>query len=545
MKLTKKIFADKKFLMCFSAVFLTALFLRFYKLSSVPFGAHRDEIINVYVGRFILQNGVDLYNNFFPLFYFDKFGDFPPILPMYVMGVSTFIFGVNEFAMRAPAALIGALTIIPVYFLSYLLFQRKYPALLSAFFMAILPWHTVLSRMSGEGILAVAAFALGLVFLLRGVFLNRKKELLVALPLLLLTYFLYPSFRILVPLAVFPLLMLSKTRLYILGILIITVLVTLSISSTDWGRARFNQTSLFTSSEVENTIAAMTQDEGQDNALLARMFHNKPVGYTREFARQYFSYYAPNFLFMNGSTPHEYIIPDVGLIYIVFFVLCIGVLLPVSIKFNKPAYYYFLYLLIISAIPAALTIDFPPHVHRSLIMTVPIVILAPLGLLKILEVVRFKKIFLLLFFAVLLVEFVYFFHQYFYHISSYKSLFKNDGFREVASYVKTNKDSYQNVYMPSFNLPFYYLFYSQDFDKTYAGKFKLIDNQSGIDTIQNIEFLPTECPSDKLATATPSGKVLIVDFGICKTPGGFTKIGEIMRKDNTEAFKILEVSNTQ
>ncbi len=542
MKLFKRITQDKKFSLLCIGVFFIAFFERFFKLTSVPFGMHRDEIINVYVGRFILQNGVDLYNNSWPLFYFDKFGDFPPILPMYIMGLSTLILGVNEFAMRAPAALFGALTIIPVYFLSYMLFQKKYPALLSAFLLAILPWHIVLSRMSAEGILAVAAFAAGLVFLLKGAFHEQKKSLFIAIPFLLITYFLYPSFRILIPLSVFPLLLIKKTRMTIILMLVLFVAVTLSISSTDWGRARFNQTSVFTSAEVSNTIAAMTQDEGHSDALLARTFHNKPIGYSREFARQYFSYFSPNFLFMNGSTPHEYIIPDVGLIYIVFFVLCLGILLPVSVKFNKPAYYYFLYLLLISVVPAALTIDFPPHVHRALVMTIPIVILAPLGLLKIMEFVKRKNIVLVIFFGILLLEFIYFSHQYFNHISSYKSLFKNDGFREAAVYAKNNKTTYEKIYMLSFNLPYFYLFYTQNFSPDLAGKFKMKQGQSGIDNIDNVFFLSTECPSDELPKNISSKNILIIDSGICKTPEGFVQIDSIARQDNSEAFKILEVS---
>lgn len=542
MELFKQIKKDKKFSLLFIGVVFIAFFLRFFKLTSVPFGMHRDEIINVYVGRFILQNGVDLYNNFLPLFYFDKFGDFPPILPMYIMGLSTLILGVNEFAMRTPAAFFGALTVIPVYFLSYLLFQRKYPALLSAFLLAILPWHIVLSRMSAEGILAVFAFSTGLVFLLKGAFNKRKKYLFFAIPFLLITYFLYPSFRILIPLSIFPLLLLKKTRITIMLILVLCIGVTLSISLTDWGRARFNQTSIFTSSEVSNTIAAMTQDEGHNDALLARAFHNKPIGYSREFARQYFSYFSPNFLFMNGSTPHEYIIPDVGLMYIVFFVLCLGVLLPVSVKFNKPVYYYFLYLLLISVVPAALTIDFPPHVHRALVMTIPVVILLPLGLLKIIEATKKRNLILVLFCGILLLEFIYFSHQYFNHISSYKSLFKNDGFREAAVYAGDNTSKYETIYMPSFNLPYFYLFYTKNFNGKLAGKFKMKQGQSGIDTVGNINFLSTECPSDELQKKIPSRNILIIDSGICKTPVGFKQIDIILRQDNSEAFKILEVS---
>lgn len=540
MKLLKKLFSDKRFFVAWLVVLFFAFFLRFFHLATVPFGFHRDELINVYVGRYILLNGQDLYGNAWPLFYFDKFGDFPPIFPMYLMGFSTFLFGVNEFATRFPSALLGALTAIPVYFLANLLYKNKYVSLLSAFLIAILPWHIVLSRMSAEGIVAVFCFVVGLLFLLRGVFLEKKKELLIAFPLLLITYFLYPSFRILMPLVVLPLIFAGrKTRTLVIVLVCILFVSTFAIASTPWGKARFNQTSVFSSAEVSNTIQAMTNDEGNNSAFVARAFHNKPVGYSREFLRQYFGYFSPNFLFMNGSTPHEYIVPDVGLLYIAFFLLFLGVLLPISVPIQKKLYYYFLYLLIISPIPAALTIDFTPHVHRALIMVIPIVILAPLGLLKIMHLTRQKKLVLLLFSAILAVEFVYFAHQYFFHISSYKSLFKNDGYREVTEYVVDNHQNYKTVYMPSVNLPLYYLFYTKDFDAGYAGKFNETSGQVAIDHIGNVHFLNTECPSDELKKHKPTGNILVIDSGICKTSKIFKQIGEIGRKDHSVAFKEL------
>lgn len=136
-------------------IVLLALLLRFYHLSSLPNSVHRDELINAYVGRYILQNGKDLYGNPWPIFYFNKFGDYPPILPMYIMGIATFFFGISEFAMRFPAALMGSLTIIPLYYIAKNIYKSNKIALLSALFLAILPWHIVLSRFSAEGILAV------------------------------------------------------------------------------------------------------------------------------------------------------------------------------------------------------------------------------------------------------------------------------------------------------------------------------------------------------------------------------------------------------
>ena len=92
-----------------------AAFIRFYKLGSLPFNLQEDEVMTGYVGRFILKNGKDVYGNPWPLWYFDKFGDFYIVLPIYLKGLSTFLFGVNEFAIRFPSAFLGALSVIPIF----------------------------------------------------------------------------------------------------------------------------------------------------------------------------------------------------------------------------------------------------------------------------------------------------------------------------------------------------------------------------------------------------------------------------------------------
>src|SRR3990167_10980877 len=140
-------------------IFLLALVLRIINLGDLPHGFFEEEVTNAYVGRFIFQNGKDLYGNIFPLLYFDKFHDYPPVLPMYISGLGTFLFGNSEFAARFPTALIGALTVFPVFGIATLL---SLSGLFAAFLLAILPWHIVLSRTGAEGVIGLYVFVLGL-----------------------------------------------------------------------------------------------------------------------------------------------------------------------------------------------------------------------------------------------------------------------------------------------------------------------------------------------------------------------------------------------
>ena len=150
-------------------VFLVALFLRVYHLGELPKTFYVEELTNTYVGKFIFLHGKDINGNPWPLLYFDKFGDYPPVLPLYLSGASALIFGTNEFAARFPIALFGALLVIAVYKLSFLLFTNQKVSIFTSFITAILPWHVVLSRTTAEGVVGLTLYAFAILRVLRGI----------------------------------------------------------------------------------------------------------------------------------------------------------------------------------------------------------------------------------------------------------------------------------------------------------------------------------------------------------------------------------------
>lgn len=157
-------------------IFLVALFFRVYKLGIIPASFYVEEMTNTYVGKFILMHGKDIYNHWFPLLYFDKFGDYPPVLPLYLSGIGALILGTSEFAGRFPLAFIGALFIFPVYELAYLMFQKRSSALFAACIAAVTPWHIVLSRTTAEGVVGLTVYAYAILWILQGMFISDKKK---------------------------------------------------------------------------------------------------------------------------------------------------------------------------------------------------------------------------------------------------------------------------------------------------------------------------------------------------------------------------------
>ena len=178
-----------KTIIVFFCILAIAFFLRFYKIESVPKAIHLDETVNGYVGRFILNNGVDLYGNRFPLLYFDKFGDYPPVIPMYIQSLGTYLFGFTELGSRSITALLGCLLLIPVFFIARMLFKDKRSALFTMLLVAIIPWQIVFSRTSAEGIMASFFYLIGLMLLFSFRKKNDAKLLFYSLPFFLFTFF--------------------------------------------------------------------------------------------------------------------------------------------------------------------------------------------------------------------------------------------------------------------------------------------------------------------------------------------------------------------
>lgn len=529
---------------CLVGVLVFSYFLRVYHLGSLPYGYYEEEMTNTYVGRFIFLNGKDLYGNSFPLFYFDKFGDYPPILPLYISGAATFFFGINEFAGRFPVALLGVLTSIPLFFLARRFYRSNIAGLIAAIILSAAPWHVVLSRTTAEGIIGLFTYVFGLVFCITGIEEKRRSHIVLGSGLFVFGYFLYPSLRILTPLTIFPLVIVSwkssKIRYFVLAGLIITSLLTLYIASTPWGRARFMQTSLFSSPATAQSIRTrnelLSNGDGSNNITIARTFHNKIIGYAREFTYQYLSYFSPKHLFLSADGQYRYYnVPDQGLFLLITLPLLIAALL--RRKRNSPWLWYTVYLLIITPIPAAITVDFVPHVHRAIFMLVPLILLMSAGSVNILQYAKGKSVYILsaVFLVALILESTYFWHQYSYHADAHQSLLRNDGDREMIQTVIQRRSNYARVIVPVFErLPLYYLFYTNNFNAGIIGRFK---SELRLDEVDNITFFNDWCPTKLLDPTTLSPDTLLIDNSPCGLAPGYKEVLVQFRKDGTQSYR--------
>lgn len=517
----------QKYIFILLAIFLVAFTLRVYRLNILPFDFHEDEVLSGYIGRFLWLHGKDLYGNSWPLLYFNKFGDYYIIFPMYLAGLSTFLFGINEFAVRFPTAFMGALIVFPLYFFSKTLFNNKKIGLIAALMIAINPWHINLSRTMAEGIIGSTIFLTALAFLICAIKKNRLKFLFVSLVFFLLGYLIYHPFRIYAPASFvvavffyFSQIKRNKQLVFYLFFALMLILLTSYIMTTPWGSGRLMQTSIFNAaSGVTLRMQELIFSDGPGKILLARSFHNKIIGFGREFLSQYLSYFSPVVLFVQGGKSPRFAIPEQGLIYISYFLLIMSLLIPFknSIK-NKPDsrdIFFLAFILLLSPFPAAFTIIDSPNIHRTIFMVVPLAIFAAYGFYRLTQISNITRLLVPIMAFMILIEGIYFWHQYSSHSDLYDSVFRNDGQREVVQYVVQNHKKYDTVFLPSSGtMAIYYLFYSKDFDEKYVKEFGFDVRLKKAD---NVFFVDEGCPAivKNLKTINKNKHYLFVNLPNC------------------------------
>ena len=377
-------------------IFVGALILRVYNLSSIPNGLHVDELNAGYQGYKIIKTGSDIFGEKLPIF-INRFGDYRPAGIFYLTGLFIALFDMTTFFTRLPSALIGALSVVSLFFLTRIIAKNTTIALLSSFLLAISPWHIVASRATSESIVALFLTITGVTLLLHVIEHGRFIFFAGAFFLLLLSYFFYHTPRFFIPafliflsicLSLIPkisdrsLKKVNKKPLLFLTLFFIAI--TIGFSLTSFGRGRFDQTSIFISDEVRKNIKTLEDTDG-GNIFLARLFHNKPVVFVKEFIDQYDTYFSSNFLFLRGGYPHRYEVPDAGLLYYIEFpLLFIGFYFLVrrkSVFFFVPIIW-----LLLGPVAASFTNEDTPNIQRAIFMLPAFQIISAFGLYAFLRI---------------------------------------------------------------------------------------------------------------------------------------------------------------
>jgi 4-amino-4-deoxy-L-arabinose transferase-like glycosyltransferase len=180
---------------------LVAGILRFTCLSSFPSGFSMDEAAKGYNAYSLLKTGKSFRGLSWPLYFTDFSDKLPTPAIFYNYAVIPFVavLGLNETAVRLPAAVAGTLTVVVLYYLTQRLFRKRTISYLTAFFLTISPWHIILSRVGIEPVTFPLFFLSGWYLLEKSV-PNRNKFFYLGTAVLALSLYTYQAAFIIVPL---------------------------------------------------------------------------------------------------------------------------------------------------------------------------------------------------------------------------------------------------------------------------------------------------------------------------------------------------------
>jgi len=447
----------KKFLFL---ILILAIGLRFYGLSGFPPSLSWDEISHGYNSYSILKTGADQWGQKFPIINFRAYGDYPLPLNLYLTTPSILIFGLSEFSIRFPHALLGVLTVIATYFLVLGITKRKNLSLLASFLVAVEPWTLFTSRIvlqQNVSIFLLIASMAG--------FFNRKNNKLLfpaSLFLLFLSLFAYHSTRIFSPMILVAGVFiyrndfkaLFKRKGFLFGFLASVVLAFLVLAAAiilePSARARGQWLFIINQSAVNKIIE--NRDNSKFPLIISRIVYNRPTYFISEFTKNYLEYFSPKFLFINGGTQYQYSLPGYGLSYLInlpFFYLGLLILFKRA-KDGSKDYRLILAWLLLSPIAGAITNEHFAVTRVSTMLPLP-QLLSAIGAFFVFDYLnkktaeKYKGLLVALYFIAIYIFAEGYLINYFIKYPKTYSWAWQYGYKQAVNYAKENYGKYDKI----------------------------------------------------------------------------------------------------
>ncbi len=432
-----------------------AAFLRFYQLGSNPPGMDWDETAHGYNAYSILKTGKDEYGYKFPLS-FRSFDDYKPPLYTYMVVPSVAAFGLNNFAVRFPSALLGVFAVLFTYLMVWELLKNKQIALFSALFLAISPWHLQFSRVAFETNTIICWTTLATWTFLRGVKSSAGKItawFTVSALAFGADMFTYHNARVFAPLYSLMLLFLAREKLLkIKKYLVIPLLITMAFCAllvpiifSVSGQLRFKGTTIFADqSPVYKASALIEQDKQQGSLVIGKILHNRRFVYLPILIDNYLSHFRPTFLFLTADAERHHA-PEIGLLYLwdLPFILC-GVYFLLKNNFDKRSKLIIFWWFLMAPVAASVTWGLP-HSLRSEIYLPVYQIFAAVGVYTLYSYSKKKRLFASIAAILLFFNFAFYLHQYYVHMPIEFSRYWLYGRKEAAIDSWNLKDNYDRV----------------------------------------------------------------------------------------------------
>lgn len=420
-----------------------AAFLRLFLLNRVPPSLNWDEVAMGYTAYSVGETGMDEWGERLPIF-FRSYGEWKSAVYIYVLVPFIKLFGLNAWGVRLPSALAGILAV----WLTYLVGSRLYgqrAGTWAAFFLAISPWHLLLSRPAFEANVSLTLILAGLYFFLQ--FSQKSKiYLLISSAIAFgLAPHTYNSAKVVVPILV--LYLIWRTRLYrhlknsllyffILGLFALPILLNLFS-----GRAqhRYSQVGVSTN-EYDMTLFIQHRLNPAFPPLVGKLIFNRYTYTLHQTAYNALSYLNPGFLLVEAGDHVQHHVPYFGSLYLAeYILLLIGIFTLFRKGSHRPLRLLPLVIIGLGIIPAALTRE-QYHLLRSILTLPGWQLLAGLGLATITSR-PWRRILL----GVLFLQVAVFLVAYFWWYPQISGRDWQGGYQETAAYVQAHESEYDQI----------------------------------------------------------------------------------------------------
>ncbi len=461
----------------FFAIIILSIALRFYQLGVNPPSLDWDEVSSGYNAYSILKTGADEYGSKMPLT-FRSFDDYKPPVYIYLTVPSVALFGLTELAVRLPAAFIGVVAVIALYFLTLELLrnwdkkERQYIALTASLFLAISPWHLQFSRAAFEANIGICFLILCLIFFFKA--MSKSWYYLPFALFFILSIYSYHSFLLINPLLLITLCALFykdllKQKVGICLALLLILLVSLPIFTSfikaQGTSSRFSMVTVFSDPQIQKFSAEQLVFAKKNHDLIKQILYNRRVIFAPIVFSGYFSHFNFDFLFLHGDSGVQHHAYNMGMLYLWDFPF---ILIGIFYLFKKRdrRIFVILILFLLAPLPSAIATG-APHPVRAIAMIPAYQIFSAVGFivscLFLIKKGRFGKLFMGVLIVLLFCNFSYYLHSYYYETPIKYGYFWQYGNKEAVLYAKQHEKEYNRIIMTyAYDQPYiYYLFYNK------------------------------------------------------------------------------------
>lgn len=376
-------------------ILLLAFTLRIVGLGTIPSGFTPDEASFGYDAYSILKTGKDQWGKLAPIL-LESFGDFKSPVYGYLSIPTVAMFGLTEFAVRLPSAILGVMAVWVTYYLANELFRKKIGNFAS-FLLAISPWHIALSRGAFEANLTSFFLPLGILLFLKG--LEKPRFLVWSSIVFGVNIFTYHSAKFVTPLVILTLILMYQKPIYNIGkkfliypFLIISVFFAVTVYSFSIGAGRrAGDINISNGSLVQAFDERMRLINTGYNKYLAHIVFNKYTITFKKFYVNYTSYFSPRFLFIKGPAESTYgMVQGVGVLYWVEALFLLSFLYS-TLRLKNRENIFLLIWILFAPVPAALSSGVGYAANRVAVMMPAVQIASAFGFVFLLQTIQTVK----------------------------------------------------------------------------------------------------------------------------------------------------------